>query len=61
MITSLIRWSIRKGAPAGSWLARMLPRKPRLVLAIALANKMARAAWAMLMKNESYRAPVPAA
>jgi transposase len=58
---TVIRWSIRKGAPAGSWLARMLPRKPRLVLAIALANKMARAAWAMLMKNESYRAPVPAA
>lgn len=41
---TVIRWSIREGAPVGSWPARMLPRKPRLVLAIALANKMARAA-----------------
>ena len=57
---TVIRWSIRKGAPAGSWLARMPPRMPRLVLAIALANKMARAAWAMLMKNDSYRAPTTA-
>lgn len=58
---TVIRWSIRKGVPVGSWLARILPRKPRLVLAIALANKMARAAWAMLMKNENYRALMPAA
>lgn len=52
-----IRAAIRKGAPGGSWLARMLERKPRLVVAIALANKMARGIWAMLTKNEDYRDP----
>ncbi|MER9250068.1 hypothetical protein [Mesorhizobium sp. M0590] len=36
-------------------------RKPRLVVAIALANKMARAVWAMLTKKENYWNPVAAA
>jgi len=33
----------RKSTPDGSWLARMLQRKPLMLVAIALANKMARA------------------
>lgn len=56
----VVGWAVRKGAPEGSWLARMLPRKPRLIVAIALANKMARSIWAMLKKNEDYREPVAA-
>ena len=39
----------------GSWLARMLERKPRMLVAIALANKMARSIWAMLSRKEDYR------
>jgi transposase len=35
-----VRWAVAKGAPEGSWLARMLARKPRLLLAVALANKI---------------------
>ena len=35
-----------------------MTRKPRMVAAIALANKMARALWAMLTKQEDYRNPV---
>ena len=35
----------------------MMARKPRMLVAVALANKMARTAWAMLMKNENYRNP----
>ena len=58
---SRVRWAVRKGAPEGSWLARMLVRKPRMVVAIALANKMARSVWAMLRKQEDYRDPVVAA
>jgi transposase len=58
---SVVRSAIRRGAPAGSWLARMLGRKPRLVVAIALANKMARIAWALLVKGEDYRVPMAAA
>jgi len=35
----------------------MLARKPRMLGAIALANKLARQIWAMLTKNEDYRDP----
>lgn len=54
----IVRWACRKGAPDGSWLHRMLVRKPRMLVAIALANKMARSIWAMLTKGEDYRVPV---
>jgi len=39
------------------WLTRLLARRPFRVVAIALANKMARIAWALLAKGETYRAP----
>lgn len=52
-----IRWAIRNGAPAGSWLERMLKRKPRMLVAIALANKTARAIWAMLTRQEDFAVP----
>lgn len=55
-----LNWLGRKSIAEGSWLARMLARKPRMLVAIALANKMARAIWAMLTKNEDYRNPAPA-
>lgn len=35
----------------------MLARKPRMLVISALANKMARMAWALLTRNEVYRAP----
>jgi transposase len=57
---AVVRWAARKGAPEGSWLARMLARKPRMLVAIALANRMARGIWAMLMKQEDYRNPAQA-
>lgn len=47
----------RLGIPPGSWLARMLERKPKMLVAIALANKMARQIWALLTKQEDYREP----
>jgi transposase len=43
------------------WLAQLLARKPAKVAAVALANKMARVAWALLAKGETYRAPALAA
>lgn len=51
-----------RARPGGSWLARMMAKKPRILVAIALANKMARGIWAMLTKEEDYRNPatVPA-
>ena len=55
--TTVVRWASRNGAPAGSWLARMLARKPKMLVATALANKMARMIWAMGTKHEVYRDP----
>jgi hypothetical protein len=39
----------------------MLARKPPLLVRVALANKMARIVWALLVKGGVYRAPVVAA
>lgn len=57
---SVVRWRGRDGGRPGSWLSRMLARKPRMLGAIALANKMARMVWAMLVRNEDYRDPASA-
>jgi transposase len=54
---SRLTWLGRRSIPEGSWLTRMLARKPKMLVAIALANKMARQLWAMLSKNEDYRDP----
>ena len=52
---SVIRVAVRRGgAPEGSWLARMLARKPRMLVAVALANKMARTAWALIARGGIY-------
>ena len=56
-----VRWATRRGATKDPWLARMLARKPRMLVAVALANRMARIAWALMTKNEHYRAPTGAA
>ncbi len=45
---------------AGSWLQDKLNRKPRIVAAITLANKMARRVWAILTKGEAYDIPAQA-
>lgn len=45
----------REIARPGTWLAGMLSRKPPMLVRVALANKMARIAWALMAKEESYR------
>ncbi len=57
---SRLNWLGRKSIPEGSWLAGMTARKPRMLVAIALANKMARTIWALITKNEDYRVPAQA-
>lgn len=59
--TAVVRWARRYGAPAGSWLARMLSKKPPKLVAVALANKLARTAWALMTRGGVYRAPAPGA
>jgi hypothetical protein len=39
----------------------MLARKPPMLVRVALANKMARIVWALLARDEVYRAPAAAA
>ena len=53
--TSVIRWVVRKGGSPNRWLAALVARKPRMVAAVALANKMARMIRAMTTKRENYR------
>ena len=50
----------KRSAPKGSWLEQMLARRPRMLVTVALANKMARIVWALLVKQENYNAPVAA-
>jgi transposase len=58
--SAVVRWATQRGAAEGSWLARMLGRKPRMLVTVALANKMARIVWALLARGGIYRAPVAA-
>lgn len=51
----VIRWVVRKGGSADRWLAALVARKPKMVAAVALANKMARMIWALSTKQENYR------
>ena len=54
---------LRQGAPASHgtkyrpWVAALLTRRPTKVAAIALANKLARMAWAMMARGERYNYP----
>ena len=56
--TAVIRHA--KPGKSSPWLLSLLARKPRKVVAVALANKMARIAWAMMARGESYRQPIAA-
>src|SRR5262249_25861271 len=55
--SAVVRQVSRRGAPKGSWLAH----KPKMLVTVALANKMARVIWALLVKGGTYRAPAVAA
>ena len=52
--TSVVKQAQRGRGPA--WLLTLLKRRPAKVVAVALANKMARIAWAMMVSGEVYRA-----
>ena len=58
---AVVRQASKRGLADGSWLARMLARKPRMLVMVALANKTARIIWALLAKGGVYKAPAVAA
>jgi transposase len=56
--TAVIRFA--KPGRSSPWLINLLARRPRKVAAVALANKMARILWAMMVSGEVYRRPLAA-
>jgi len=54
--TAVIRLA-RQGNASKAWAAKLLERKPARLVSVALANKTARIAWAVLARNQSYVAP----
>jgi len=54
--SAVIRFATRPGNKlASEWLLKLLQHKPRKLVAVALANKMARMAWAIMKSGEAYR------
>jgi transposase len=55
---AVIRYAKIHGTKHRPWLTALLARKPIKVAAVALANKLARMAWAMMARDEHYKEPV---
>ena len=52
---TVVRHASRGGEKTDPWLAAMLARKPKKVIAVALANRMARRVWVQATRKEAYR------
>ena len=52
---AVVRHAIRRGETSDPWLASMLARKPKMLVAVALANRTARMVWAVTTKKEIHR------
>ena len=55
-MTSQLRWA-RRNPDAHPWVANLLRKKPAKLVAVAMANKVARIAWVVMTRGEVYRAP----
>ena len=55
--TCVIRYARKKAPGEGGWVKALLARRPARLVSVALANKMARIVWALLVRGNTYRAP----
>lgn len=53
--TAVIRYAKEEGSAKTAWIRNLLDKKPPRVVAVALANKMARIAWVLMTRQETYR------
>lgn len=53
--TAVVRYTRRKQTTVSIWANQLLERKPARLVTVAVANKMARIAWAIMARNENYR------
>jgi transposase len=53
--TAVIRHAKPESKTANPWLLKVLERRPRKLVAVVLANKMARILWAMMANDTAYR------
>jgi transposase len=58
--TCVIRYARRKAPGEGGWVKALLARRPARLVSVALANKMARIIWALLVRGNTYPAPAVA-
>ena len=57
--TSILK-QVRRGSKLSGWILSLMARRPYKVAAVALANKMARTIWALLVRGGTYQAPTMA-
>lgn len=58
--TSVVRRAGSSTSATGAWLRSLLERKPARLVTVAVANKTARIAWAVMARGETYRPPIAA-
>jgi transposase len=56
--TSMLRFARAKTAAGADWVNGLLQRRPARLVTVAMANKTARIAWAVMVRGENFRVPV---